>query len=486
MTDVFMSATELAAEIRQGRASPSEILDAFLKRIADRNPTLNAFVTLIEDQAREAARRATDAVKSGRALGPLHGVPIAIKDLYDFKAGVRSTFGSKAFADFVPNFTKTCIARLEAAGAIVVGKTNTSEFGHKATTDNFLFGPTSTPFVSGKNAGGSSGGSAAAVAAGLVSLAQGSDAGGSVRIPAAFCGVFGYVPTFGRIASVSFPNAFGNHTPFIEDGVLARTVEDAALMASAMIGSDPRDPFSLPHQNIDLVAASRGSIEGMRIAYSPCFDVFPVSPVVAEVVRQAVGAFEAAGADVEEVPLGIKLSQEELCEVWVKEIAVLNGQGVESFRRNGVDLLGEWRSELAPEYVAVAESARDLSAIDFKLNDVIRTEVLNALESAFDRFDLIVTPTLGVESVDNASDRTTLGPSEVEGQKVNPCIGWCLTYPTNLTGHPSVSIPAGFTAEGMPVGLQIIGRRWEDESLIRASSAFERVRPWYKAYRRLD
>ena len=230
----FMPATEMAARIRRRALSPVEAVEAFLTRIGTRNSAINAYVTVIADQARAAARAAERAVMTGAPLGPLHGLPIAIKDLYDFKAGVCNSFGSKPLANYVPDSDATYVHRLEAAGAIVLGKTNTPEFGHKGVTDNLLVGPTSTPYAPGKNAGGSSGGSAAAVADGLAALAQGTDGGGSIRIPASCCGVYGFKASFGRVASVGRPNGFLGHTPFIHSGPLTRTVDDAALTTEAV------------------------------------------------------------------------------------------------------------------------------------------------------------------------------------------------------------------------------------------------------------
>src|SRR5918998_257292 len=211
----------------------------------------------------------------------------------------------------------TYVERLERAGAIVLGKTNTPEFGHRAITDNLLFGPTSTPFALGKNAGGSSGGSAAAVADGLAPIAQGSDGGGSIRIPASFCGVYGFKATFGRVASATRPDAFLSHTPFTNSGPLSRTVEDAALMLSVMAGPHSRDPFSVPDDGTDYQGATRRPVSGLKIAYSADLDIFPVEERVLFVVGEAVRAFEEAGARVEEARIGLKRSQKELCDLWL-------------------------------------------------------------------------------------------------------------------------------------------------------------------------
>ena len=364
----FTPASELAARIRRRDLSPVEVVEAFLDRIKARNDRTNAYVTVIEHAAREAARKAERAVGSGAPLGRLHGVPIAIKDLFDFKAGVRNTFGSKPLAGSTPRESATHVERLEGAGAIVLGNTNTSEFGHKGVTDNFLFGPTSTPFAPGKNAGGSSGGSAAAVADGLCAVALGSDGGGSIRIPASFCGVYGFKASFGRVASASRSDAFLSHTPFIHFGPLARTVGDAAFVLSVMAGPHPRDPFSLPDDCADFVAVTRRSAEGLKVAYSSDLGIFPVDRRVREIVGEAVQAFEEAGALVKEVEVGIRRSQWELCELWMRQIGVLNAEVLEGMKAAGIDLLGEHRGELTPQHVGLVESAHGMSALEYKLD----------------------------------------------------------------------------------------------------------------------
>lgn len=480
----FMPAAELAARIRRRDLSPVEVVEAVLDRIERRNGRTNSYVTVISKEARRRVREAERAVRTGEVLGPLHGVPVAIKDLFDYKAGVRNTYGSKPLKDHVPDKTAVYVERLEKAGAIILGKTNTPEFGHKGATDNFIFGPTSTPFAPGKNAGGSSGGSAAAVADGLCALAQGTDAGGSIRIPASCCGVYGFKASYGRVATTPRPDGFNSHTPFTHTGPLSRTVEDAALMLGVIAGEHPRDPFSLPGTE-DYVAACRRSIEGFRIAYSANFEVFPVEDEIGAIVREAATAFESAGAVVEETSIGIEHSQRELSEIWEREQAIKYAVTLEGMKRNGMDLLGDHREDLTPEYIEIAEMGREMSALEYKLDDVIRTSVFDAIQDVFDGYDLLVTPTLAIPAFDNAGNGNTVGPSEVNGETVDPLIGWALTHPINFTGHPAASIPAGFTSDGLPVGLQIIGRRFADGDVLAASAAFERARPWYGSYDRL-
>ena len=481
----YVPAHELAARIRRRDLSPVEVVDAFIARIEARNPSLNALVYLGFDDARRDAKLAEDAVMRGAELGPLHGVPAAIKDLFDFKPGWPATLGGiRALKDNVVNSYCAFAERIERrGGAVLLGKTNSSLMGFRGTCDNYLFGPSRNPFNVNKNTGGSSGGSAAAVADGLLPLAEGSDAGGSIRIPASWCGVYGYKASFGRVPFLSRPNAFGAaDSPFLFEGPITRTVEDAALALTALAGYDSRDPFSLTETTPDFTAATRRSIRGLRIGYSPNLDVFPVEGRVAEVVGRAVRAFEEAGAHVEEVKLGITRPQRELSDVWSRLYMLLNLQAFESYKQAGIDLLGDYRNDFPPEYLHWVEECHRLSALDFYTDQAIRTEIFNAFQGVLNTHDLLVTPTLACPPVDNADDGNTVGPSSINGEEVDPLIGWCLTYFVNFTGHPAASIPAGL-ADGLPVGMQIIGRRNADEDVLAASAAFERLRPWRGNYR---
>ena len=477
----FMPAVELAARIRRRDLSPVEVVGAYLRRIADRNPVINAYTLVLAEQALEAARAAERAVMAGGPLGPLHGVPVAIKDLDDV-AGVPTSMGSRAVHGRIPTRSAVAVDRLLAAGAIILGKTNTPEFGHKGITDNPRFGPTSTPWAVGYNAGGSSGGSAAAVADGLAALAQGTDGGGSVRIPASFSGTVGYKPSFGRIPSVTRPDAFLWGHPFVHIGPLARTVADAALMTGVMAGPHARDPLSLPDDGVSYVRGAGSAAGEVKIAYSPRLGNFPVDAGVATLIREAVAAIASHGMPVDEVELALKPHHGELAALWVRTIAVHYAAIAEHWKADGLDLLGDHADELTPDFRLMLESARRVGAVEHALDDVLRTQVFDALEDVLDRYDVIVSPTLAVPPVRNATDGHTRGPSAINGEAVDPLIGWCMTYPINFTGHPAISIPAGLTPEGLPVGLQIIGRRHADESVLAVAAAIERMRPWFNAY----
>jgi amidase len=461
--------TELARAIRAREISPVEVMEATLRRIEERDPRLNAFVFQAFDEAMTAARVA----EACEPVGPLHGVPTAIKDLFDFKPGWPATHGGiPALREFTLPVCCAWCERMEAAGAIVVGKTNSPTMGLRGTTDNYLFGPTRNPWDLERNSGGSSGGSAAAVASGMLTIAEATDGGGSARIPAAWCGVYGYKQSWGRVPAILRPNAFGGTNPFLFEGLVTRTVADAALGMTALAGHDPRDPFGA-RDAVDFLGALERDVTGMRIAYSPDLDVFPVDRRVAAVVADAARAFEAAGAHVEEVEVGITRDQRELSDLWCRLIMPINVATIEGVLAAGYDV----RGDLPPEYVRWLDVGYALTARDVARDQVMRTEVYDAVQGVFEDYDLLVHPTVACLPVPNADDGNTVGPSEVEGVQVDPLIGWCLTYIANLTGHPAASIPAGM-ADGLPVGMQIMGRTGADADVLAASAAFERLRPW--------
>jgi amidase/aspartyl-tRNA(Asn)/glutamyl-tRNA(Gln) amidotransferase subunit A len=482
MTTGPASATELAALVRSRELSPVEIVEAALDRIDRRNGDLNAFVHLAPDEALESARRAERAVLDGDDLGPLHGVPTAIKDLYDFKPGWPATFGGvPALRDNIADIHCLFAERIERAGAIILGKTNSPFMGMRGTCDNPLFGPTRNPFDLTKNTGGSSGGSAAAVADGLVPFAEGTDAGGSIRIPAAWCGVYGFKGSWGRVPAPIRPNAFGGTSPFVAEGPISRTVADAALVMSVLSGRHPADPYSIDHPD-DPLDGLHGDLRGARIAYSPDFGVYPVDRRVAAVVADAVRAFEAAGATVDVVDLAIPYDHLELADLWCRMIAPNNIATIERFATMGIDLLGEHGADVPPRYRERIEAGYLLTVGDIARDQAMRTVVFDTIQSVFDTHDFLVTPTLAAVQVDNHDDRDTIGPAEIDGVAVERLIGWCMTYFLNFTGHPAASIPAGLVDGRLPVGMQIIGDRHDDVGVLRASRVFEEIRPWAATY----
>lgn len=479
------SAASLARRVRAKEISPVEVLDAAIKRIETHNSKINALVIFGYDDARKAAKKAEEAVMRGDKLGAYHGVPIAMKDCFDFKPGWVTTFGGiRALKNYVTNISCMFTERMEKAGAVMVGKTNSPVFGFRGTCDNYLFGPSRNPFDLSKNTGGSSGGAAGAVAAGLLSMCEGTDGGGSIRIPASWCGVFGYKPAFGRVPLVTRPDAFGGNVPFIFEGPITRTVEDSALAMTALQGYDSRDPYCIEGE-ADFMGALKRSIAGKKIAYTRDYGIFPVDKRVIAVTDKAVKAFEEAGAHVEEVKIDIPHSHMALSDMWCRLIAPKQVAALEGFKREGIDLKRDHYNDLPPELWYWDEIGRKLTVNDFINDEIMRSDVFDALRKVLDRYDYLVSPTLSCLAVDNATDGNTVGPKEVEGEEINRLIGWCMTFLINFIGYPAATVPAGLASNGLPVGLQIVGRRYADEDVFAASATFERVRPWMDTYKQV-
>lgn len=472
MTDpTLRSATTLVDEIQSDKYSVSETVEAALERIDAHDDQINAFVTVTDDLAHEQAADREQAVEDAEELGPLHGVPIGLKDLSALREGTRHTFGSLLFEDVVAPRTAAVVERLEAAGAVVVGKTNTPEFGHKGTTQNEVAGATASPIDPSLNAGGSSGGSAAAVAAGMVPIATGSDAGGSIRIPAAACGVYGIKPSYGLVPSDSRPNAFGGKRHHVTMGPLARHVEDAALALEVMAGPHPADPGSVPVE-IDPLAALDRSIDDLEIAYSPDLDAFPIDDDVGAVVDEAIEAFEAAGATVEQVDLDHDLSMGDLKPAVITTFTAGMVESMATLESEfGIDVR-DHPEHVSDSLLAMVEAGDKQSVADVANTGVVRTELFDAIQGCFESSDLLVTPTTAETGVGLHSE---IGHEAWDAT---------LTWPFNWTGHPVASVPAGVTEAGAPVGLQIVGPRYDDETVIAASAAFEQERPWHEHYPR--
>lgn len=464
MTDLaYTSAAELARLIRTKEVSPVEIVEQSLLRIEALNPLVNAFCTVVAEQARAAAKEAEEKVMRGEDLGPLHGVPVAIKDL-TLTAGIRTTFGCLVFKDYIPDKDAICVERIKEAGAIIMGKTNTPEFGHKGTTDNLLFGTTKNPWNLERTSGGSSGGSAAAVAAGMVPIAEGSDGGGSIRIPSSFCGCFGFKPTYGRIPYDAFSrNMFWSQAPFLHFGPIARTVEDAALMFSVMSGYHPLDPYALPDTGEDFLYEIRKDPRDLRVAYSPDLGFYQVDKQVSSVIETAVKNLQTLGVKVEliDVDLGPKNDFEEaFINMWYAQIASAYGW-----------LLPEKKDMLPEAVIFMLESGLAMKAMDYKKSELVRTKIWYRLQKVFENYDLLVCPTLAVP----AFSHQIRGPKEINGVRVSPHTDWMLTNAFNMTGHPAASLPVGFSDDGLPIGMQVIGRRLEDSTVLRLCYAYEQA-----------
>jgi aspartyl-tRNA(Asn)/glutamyl-tRNA(Gln) amidotransferase subunit A len=460
----WMPASDLAAAIAKRKVSPVEVVDALLARI-DTLKQLNAYVTLDADRARRAATAAERAVmRRGARLGPLHGVPFSVKDLIITK-GVRTTFGTPLYRDNVPDEDAPSVARMKAAGAIMIGKTNTPTLGWVGVTDNLLFGATRNPWSLGHTPGGSSGGAGAAVAAGLAPLALGTDGGGSIRKPAAWCGIFGLKASWGRIPVYPSSAAWSlSHA-----GPMTRTVKDAALMMNVCAGPDERDQYSLPASNVDYVKALKGSLKGLRVAWSETLGIAPaVDPDVREATAKAARVFRELGCRVESA----NPTWPSPYDCW--RTIFLGGIGA----RLAPYL--DRRDEIDPGLLPIVEEAQKMPPTKYVQAWFDRLAWWQHARGFFERYDLLLSPTV-------ACPPLRIGefyPSEIGGVKVGREAASVYTYPFNMTGQPAATVPCGFTKSGLPIGLQIVGRRYDDVTVLRASAAFEAAHPW--AQRRPD
>ena len=458
----FTSAGELVKLYRARRTSPHEVVQTLLARIDAVNPAVNAVVTLAREAAVWNARRATAALKRGAALPPLFGVPVAIKDVTP-TAGIRTTHGSKLFEDHVPAEDALVVERLRAAGAIVLGKTNTPEFAFGPTTVNTVFGATRNPWDLTRSAGGSSGGSAAALATGMVPLAEGTDLGGSLRGPASFCGVIGFRTTPGLIPR--YPSALAWDSYSVE-GPMARTVADAALMLSVMAGPDDRAPLSYEVDTRQFTAAAKTpGVKGWRVAWTlDLGGLVLVDDEVRAAFEQAVGVFRALGARVEAACPDMRD---------VPEIVRLT-RGLLMVARHA-DKLPEHRAILQAGLVENTEAGLALTSREVAEGELLRTRQWHRVREFLETRDVWLTPTMAVPAFPIEHPHVL----EVNGKPVGKAMQRShLTYAFSILGLPAISIPCGFTRSGLPVGLQIVGKRRGEAAVLRAAAAFEAAHPW--------
>jgi len=458
----FAPASELRDMIADKQVSPVELTQLYFERIDRLDSHLNSYLTLTQDDAMQAARDAESAVMRGEGLGPLHGVPISIKDL-ELTKGIRTTSGCLVFKDRIPEEDSIVVERVRASGAIILGKTNTPEFGHKGTTENLLGEPCRNPWNTERTPGGSSGGAAASLAAGLCAITTGSDGGGSVRIPASFCGLYGIKPTQGRV-----PRYGGRAAPAVanqlsQSGPITRTVRDSAILLQALAGWDSRDAGSLRDTPADYIAALDRDISGLRIGWSPDFGYAAVDPVVVDVCGKAAGIFEGMGCAVSEDVFSIEAPQEAFRVLFA----------VNTYASSGY-LLHEHGDELTDYFRANMEFAATQTAADYARAVGELDIVKMRFDDYFENYDLLLSPTMAVPAFEIEQH-----PSLIDGQEVDPFFGYLpFTYPINAIGHTAASIPCGFSSDGMPIGLHIVGRHGDEETVLAASAAFERAMPW--------
>ena len=456
----YTPATELGWLIRARRLSPVELVDRVLGRVERLNPTLSAFITVTSDLARAEARAAEDRQMRGELLSPLDGIPYSIKDLED-TAGVRTTYGSKWFEQHVPAADSLAVGRLRSTGGCLLGKTNTPHFGHKFSSDNLVAPPGRNPWKLDRTGGGSSGGAAAAVASGMGPVAQASDGGGSVRNPASWCGVFGLKTTSGLVPRYPTTDFWGGSVI----GPIARTVRDAALLLQVLAGPDERDPMSLRAPTEDYLAACDGDLRGVRVVYSADLGYAPVDPEVRQIVTAAARRFAELGC-----------AYEERDPSWFDpgpfhKIAAMVGA-----HARFVDRAGEHPEWIEPSMDQQILAGSRYSTYDYLKAREYRGRLYSEVRQFFETCDLLLTPQMPVTAWGVEADSE---PMEIGGRPTPSIVDRVpFTYLFNQTGHPAASVPCGFTREGLPVGLQIVGRWYAEPLILRAAACFEAAQPW--------
>jgi amidase len=450
----YLTATEMLKLLRAREVSAVELLDAHLRRIEEVNPEVNAIVTLVADRAREEAREADRDLARGHWRGPLHGLPVAHKDLAD-TAGIRTTYGSPLFADHVPVKDAPIVRRMREAGAITLGKTNTPEFGTGSHTVNELFGATRNPYDLSKSAGGSSGGAAAALATGMVALADGSDMGGSLRNPASFCNVVGLRPTPGRVPS---PSAIAAWFTLAVSGPLARTAEDLALLMSAVAGFDAASPLSITESGAVFAEPLELDLTGLRIAWSPDLGGLPVDAETAKVTAEAPAVLEGLGARVDRADLDLSDAEDafRIYRAW---------HYASSFGDLPQDRVG-------PNVRWNVERGREVTGADLARAERLRSGLYQRMNDFFRTYDFLIAPVSQVPPFPVDAPYV----SEINGQALPDYLAWMRSaYWISVLHAPAASVPCGFTGGGLPVGVQIVGRPFADMRVLRLAHAFEKA-----------
>ena len=460
-----MSAFEMREKIKTQELSSIEITETIIERIEKINPIINAYCTPTFELARETAKKADEIVKRSEKMGLLHGIPTSIKDLMQTK-GIRTTYGSKLHEDFIPEQDDVAVQRLIASGCVILGKTNTPEFGHIALTNNKLFGETKTPWDIERNSGGSSGGAASAVASGIGPLALGSDGGGSIRVPSSCCGVYGLKPTFGRIPS--YPRIGIAFDSMDHYGPIVRYVKDAALMLNAMKGHHPADHNSLPNDDIDYVEAIDEKPKKLKIGYSMTLGYGKaLEEEVKESVLNGIQKFEQFDWDVEEANLKIKNPESSF-----KTLVTVG---------NAYDLQKAFKErpeDLSPDLIGSIRLGLDNSGMNIGKAKERRKHVYEVMYQYFKNYDVLITPTLPCPAIKPGWLETGTTFPRI-GKKSLSIMTWMTyTYPFNMTGLPAASIPSGWSSSDLPIGMQIVGKRYDEKTVLQVSKAFEEVAPW--------
>ena len=478
-----LTAAEYGRMVNEGKIDPEVGIEYFISRIERLNPKINAFTYTRFEYARAEAKRLKQRLSQGENVGPFAGVPFALKDFLPSKKGWTASHGGVASRITIDVEDSEFCKAMEKLGGIAIGKTNAPAYGFSGTCDNKLYGATHNPFDLSRNSGGSSGGSASAVASGMVLIAEGGDAGGSIRIPACWNNLFGMKPSAGLIPSVIRPDSYSATHPYCCNGGLTKSVEDSAILVNEMVKYEPRDPTSVPLTKVDYLQASKGNLREIRIGYTPDFGLFPVEKEVVQKMNEVLEVLAQSGASVEELKFKFPRSAQEYMDMWCLSLSFDSVIEFDQLKEQGFDFLKDHRDEVSPIFVEWVKKASNVSKKEIYEFNLMRTEILDAFEDAFEKYDLILSPTaLCLAPKNSPTKGLTSGPSEINGQPIDANLGFATTFLVNFIGYPAASIPAGLSANGLPVGIHAIAPKYRDERIYTLAKTIEDKLPWASYY----
>ena len=479
----YLSALEIGKLVNDKKLTPKEVLDYFIDRINNYNDSVNAFVYTKFDYAYTEAEKLQKRLDKGEYCGLFAGVPFALKDFLPSKKGWSHSFGGVKCLERIDEVDSLFCKVMEESGAIAIGKVNAPAYGFRGVTDNKMYGATKNPFNTMYNAGGSSGGSAAAVAKGLVPIAEGGDAGGSIRVPASCNNLVGFVAGFGSIPMINRPDAFSATHPYCVEGGLVKTVDEAIALYKLMAKYNSRDPYNnMSLRNMSEFDSKVNSKKSLKIAFTYDFDIFEIEPIIKEKLDEVVSIFRSANCTVDLVRFNFKHSANELSEAWCKGITIDCALDLNFEKEKGRDYLKTNKDDFPEEFIYYKELCDKMTIKDLYEFNLARTDVLDNFEDVFKDYDLIISPTMCTKPIRNEENGMTKGPKEINGKPVESLVGWCETFLVNFVSYPAISLPISLIEENLPIGFQIIGKRFREDEVFKAAKLYEKINLWDKYY----
>lgn len=476
-----LTGVQLGTLVNTKQVSPTEVIKYFADRIEKRNPSINSFTyTKIDEALAEATTLENKIMSSDYDADefPFAGVPICLKDFLPSKKGWTNSHGGVKSLIAVDDVDSEFYKAARKLGAIAIGKSNAPAFGFSGLCENKLYGSTRNPFNTEYTSGGSSGGTAAAVADGLVTFGEGGDAGGSIRIPSSWCNLFGYKPSLGTVPSYCRPDAWSATHPYCFNGCLTKSIQDSAIMLTKMAGYNPRDPISLPiNSGCNFEWAMHMPTDRLRIGYTFDFGLYQVDPEIREIMESQLHYLSNVGIKLEEIPFDFKHSLEELAECWAWSISVDTALDLEKWKSEGLDLVKDHRDELTEEFIYFNERAARATIQDFRKFNEIRTDILDQFENAFEKYDIILSPTCT-----RPPFKADYKPKHTDSGYDLSFISFGETFIVNFVGYPAASVPMGFTLNQLPAGMQIIGKQYKDVDVFSVANTIENLNMYLSDY----